>query len=254
MSKRANTLANTPKFGSFTQALRAGRAAGMAARGSVVSKNQVAGGSKVRVNPDPPQFTNAPWWQVTLVGSVTLGIGNSAGTITVSDLNTTFNNQLNTSGDHLFRVRKVRAFHMSSISARTALGVEPFDFTNNNIRAQVVDVSARDSYARVAYVWPLTDQSIAKWSGTNGSDKVVQWEISSDTPPDSRLIFYWDVLWKFNTYTVLPRMFATGDFRITLANESSEPGDEVGSSDCGINSDIKDEGKRDSTVSVCCLQ
>jgi hypothetical protein len=203
----------------------------------------VAGGDKLSVPADPPQFTNAPWWQLNVVGYDVLLSASNTGYITVAQLKTTFMNQLGLTGDQqfLFRIRKVRCWHQIGTSYRSALGIEPYDLGRNIIRSEIVDFCGRNTYSRVGYEWPLADQSIALYTGTDGGQNVVLWECKTDAPANSYLVWYFDILWRFNTFTV-PGADSSfvGSFPLPPANESSGPGDAVGFSIMRDNPDIKD--------------
>lgn len=216
----------------------------MAARNprSVATKTMVAGGRKVNPSADPPPFANAPWWQVTVVGSELLLSATNTGSVTVDSLRTTFQNQLGITGSisYLFRIKKVRVWHQIGTSYRSVLGIEPFDLGRNIIRGEIVDTCGRVAYSRVGYEWPLTDQSVSLYTGTDGAQKIIQWECKTDAPANSHLVFYFDILWRYNTFDVPERSMFGASFPLPRANESSEPGATLGCVECGNNSDIKD--------------
>jgi len=254
-----STALNTPKLSGFVNALQMGRAAGIAARGGSrgVTKPMVAGGRKFTPPSDPPSYKNSPWNQITVLGNDYINTGYQAGTVTLNDLRTAFQNQLGITGSisYMFRIRRVKAYHRAPIDAQTYLGIEPFDLANGNIRTEIVDSSSRSEFARVGFEWPLTDESVCLYTATQGSTKLIQWEVRTTVTTDTSLLTYWDILWKNNTFDIPARsMFPNVRFPALIANESSGPGATVGSVECGTNPDIKDdESAEDSPVSTCCI-
>jgi len=160
---------------------------------------------------DPPQVTTSPWNTITLVA--TTAASAVSGTVTVGDLFNTLVQQLGftVTTNLRMRIQRIRGWLPNNGSVGITgkpygFSIQPYNFTTGAAITDLGDVNSRLNYASVGYEWSLADRTTVVFVTGNIVNK---WAIS-ETTSSGKLLFYYDLLWQFNTFSAPDRLEVEG--------------------------------------------
>lgn len=177
-------------------------------------------GRKIFAPELPPQFTAAPWNQLTVVGVVKGTPTRKTDCFTINDLILAFQKQTGIKLPTLcFRLQKVYAWEMTNQPMEVAIDEMP-DGTQCSSYSDSVTVLAcypgRVSYARIAYLWPLSSRLQIK---TAAEGQTVIFRTSLQTT--GQALYHIHVLWSTGQAT-LEVNEAKSSFEVTNAYKGYE--------------------------------